>query len=325
MNMNDYLKNNQPIIYKTFVNGLKLNKIHQGYLLVGDSGAPLMETALFLAQSLVCEHDDPLACQECLTCQRIKDNAYSDFYLLDGHNQNIKVGDIEALQSFFARTPIEKAGKMIYIINELENSNQESLNALLKFLEEPNENVYCFIITHNLNALLPTIISRLEILTLLPLKKDVLIKEGEENGVSKDDCEIIANFSSSLEELLKINNDKSYLQIKDSVFDFLNALDKDYYSANYLLEKDIIPILKDKPAIRLFLDILSLCFLDMIKLDNQIPITLTMQNSLLQSLKSKLKHIEDSYIELMNAKSKLEININTGLLLEHLAFVIEGD
>ena len=91
------------------------------------------------------------------------------------------------------------------------------------------------------------------------------------------------------------------------------------------MEKDIIPILKDKPAIRLFLDILSLCFLDMIKLDNQIPITLTMQSSLLQSLKSKLKHVEDSYIELMNAKSKLEININTGLLLEHLAFVIEGD
>jgi len=34
---------------------------------------------------------------------------------------------------------------MIYIIHALENSNRESLNALLKFLEEPQDNVYAFL------------------------------------------------------------------------------------------------------------------------------------------------------------------------------------
>jgi len=42
------------------------------------------------------------------TCLRFEDGNYADFKLLNGQENNIKVSDIESLQSFFQNTPSVK-------------------------------------------------------------------------------------------------------------------------------------------------------------------------------------------------------------------------
>ena len=147
MQVGKYLKDNQPIIYKTFVNSLKENRLSHAYLLVGNPGTPLKEVAIYLAKSLVCDDPNPLACNNCISCLRIDHNNYPDFVVFDGSKESIKKDYVLSIESQFERTPIEKKGIMVYVIHLMENMTIEAVNSILKFLEEPKENVFAFLTT----------------------------------------------------------------------------------------------------------------------------------------------------------------------------------
>lgn len=324
MSFADYLKENQKLVYQTFVNGLSQNRLSHAFLITGNEGAPLLETSLFLAKSLLCPHANPLACEECTTCIRFDEGNYADFKLLNGQEKNIKVSDIEELQAFFQNTSSEKSGKMIYIIHALENSNKESLNALLKFLEEPQDNVYAFITTFNEEKLLPTILSRTQKLKLLPLRKDILINQLVEEGISQDDAELLVQFYGDKQTILNVVASSSYIKVKDLVFDTLDNLLSSPEQAIYFVETHIIPELKDKVAVRLYLDILSCAFKDIMNIKFNLPLIISSQKELFSSLSQKLSNIDECYKEIMLTRGKIESNVNLGLLLEHIFIFISN-
>ena len=78
MKIGAYLKNYQKVVFQTFLNALNTSHLSHAYLLIGEQGTPLLESAIFLAKSLVCDHPNPLACEECLTCHRIDDHTFAD-------------------------------------------------------------------------------------------------------------------------------------------------------------------------------------------------------------------------------------------------------
>ena len=325
MNFKEYLQNNQPFVYKTFTNAIKQNKIAQTYLVKGGEGAPILESALFLAKSLVCEGDDFLACDSCLNCMRFDDGNYSDFMLLDGNKQTLKVSDIEALQEFLSSSCMEKQNKKIYIINCLENSNKETLNALLKTLEEPHNNVYAFITTQNENKLLPTILSRCQILNLLPIDKESIKEEVLEKGISIDDCQILSSLYTNVDAIIKNVDDETYKVCKDCLFDTLDSLEQSPHKALFYVQSELISKIKTKEQARLYLDLLSLAFKDILLLQMEQQITLEIYSKTLTNLSKSLKDIEKSYLEIMLCRGKIESNISIGLLLEHIfIYIIKG-
>lgn len=54
--------------------------------------------------------------------------------------------------------------KTAIVIKDIDEASDEALNALLKNLEEPNENLIYILTASNINSVLPTIISRCEII-----------------------------------------------------------------------------------------------------------------------------------------------------------------
>lgn len=322
MSFQNYLQENQKLVYQTFVNSLNNNRLSHAYLLTGNEGAPLLETALFLAKSLLCPEKNPLACENCLTCLRFDEGNYADFKLLNGQEKNIKVSDIEELQSFFQNTPSEKSGIMIYIIHALENSNRESLNALLKFLEEPQNNVYAFITTFNEERLLPTILSRTQHLKLLPLKKEELLQEIISEGVSEDDAEIMIQFYGDKKTILQIINNQNFLRIKDLVFDTLDQLLISPKASLYFVESKIIPELKDKNSVRLYLDILSCAFKDIMNVKYNLPLSIKSQEQTFSALAKIIDNPQEIYKGIILSRGKIETNVNLSLLLEHIFIFI---
>ena len=57
-------------------------------------------------------------------------------------------------------------GRRVYIIYGFERLSREVSNKILKFLEEPNENIYALLMTENVDQILSTIISRCQIINL---------------------------------------------------------------------------------------------------------------------------------------------------------------
>ena len=207
----------------------------------------------------------------------------------------------------------------------LENSNKEALNALLKFLEEPQNNVYAFITTYNEEKLLPTILSRMQHLKLLPIKHDELMLQAQEKGVSIDDTELLSQFCGNVDTLVKTAQDEDYILIKDLVFDTLDNLFKSKQDALFFVQTKVIPELKDKVSVRLYLDILTVLLKDGLNYRIGLPLQLNEHQQTISYLSNSLTNIEEIYKEVMLTRGKIELNVNLGLLLEHIfIYIIKG-
>lgn len=167
--MKEFLKETQPIFYRILEKSFKENKKTHAFLLVGDRTDDI---ATFIAQSYIC-HEDTLACETCDDCIRIKEGLYPDMIVCDGKETSIKKSDIDHIQEEFVKSSVENNGK-VYILKNIDNATTQAMNSLLKFLEEPVEEVYAILTTKNINKVLPTIQSRCQVIKLLSESKHSL-------------------------------------------------------------------------------------------------------------------------------------------------------
>ena len=325
MKYDEYLEKYQPFIYNTFINSLKFNKVSQAYLIKGSDGTPTLDIALFLAKTLICEEPSPLACSSCLNCIRFEEGNYADFMLIDGSKNTIKVGDIENLQKFLASSSLEKQGKKIYIINCLENANKEAVNALLKTLEEPTSSVYAFITTQNEAKILPTIISRCQILSLLPINKSIVKQNAINEGVLLEDADILSYFYCDVEVIKQKSEEENYKEQKKLLYETLNALTISSEEAIYYAQTNLIKNIKTKEDARLYIDLLSIAFKDILHIQNNQPLVLEGAKEQIDNLSKKYKNISDIYLEIMLSRGQIEDNVNLSLLLQHIFIYIRKE
>ena len=325
MKYDEYLEKYQPFIYNTFINSLKFNKVSQAYLIKGSDGTPTLDIALFLAKTLICEEPSPLACSSCLNCIRFEEGNYADFMLIDGSKNTIKVGDIENLQKFLASSSLEKQGKKIYIINCLENANKEAVNALLKTLEEPTSSVYAFITTQNEAKILPTIISRCQILSLLPINKSIVKQNAINEGVLLEDADILSYFYCDVEVIKQKSEEENYKEQKKLLYETLNALTISSEEAIYYAQTNLIKNIKTKEDARLYIDLLSIAFKDILHIQNNQPLVLEGAKEQIDTLSKKYKNVSEIYLEIMLSRGQIEDNVNLSLLLQHIFIYIRKE
>ena len=121
---------------------IEKNEIGHSYLFYGDRGTGKTSTARIFANELGISQDD--------------------IYEIDAAS-NRGIGEIRTLRDSVEIRPISSEYK-IYIIDEVHMLTKEAFNALLKVLEEPPKYVIFILATTEKEAVLPTIISRCQLL-----------------------------------------------------------------------------------------------------------------------------------------------------------------
>ena len=157
------LQKHQKVAYRILENALLRHTFAHAYLFVGESGTPKLEAAYLLIQSLLCEREG-FACEKCESCQHVVNGGYGDLIYVDGKSKSIKKQDILSIQERFSKTKLERKGKKVYLLDGVENATKEALNALLKFLEEPDSDTLAILICDHSDRLLETIVSRTQII-----------------------------------------------------------------------------------------------------------------------------------------------------------------
>lgn len=151
------MKHKQPALYRMMKKNLEAQTMPHAFLLVGDANT--YEVALWLSALIMEQSLD----QEVLL-QRIEmfeSTSMVDFKLIDGSNATIKKEVIAQLQTSFQNTALEQTDQKVALMHHVHKATPEALNALLKFLEEPSGQTTTFILTtHNIELVLPTILSR---------------------------------------------------------------------------------------------------------------------------------------------------------------------
>lgn len=322
MGFGRYLEKKQPILFQTFSNALSSDRLSHSYLIQGEVGTPLKETALYLAKSILCDHPNPLACEECIYCHRVEEDEYPDLIVFDGESDTIKKGDVENVVSLFQKTPLENKGIMIYVIHACENMTPEASNALLKFLEEPTDHSYAILTTRNRERLLPTIISRCETLPLFLLPREESYEEALSLGASEEDAELLSYVINDGPSIHKRSSEESYLAAKEALLDSLDALSSNPTQVRYCLQKKVTKLLTDKITARYYFDFLALCYKDIVSRKRGGKPLLPHYATILDAVSEAVPHPESSLLSLMTLRKEVESPIHMGLLLTHLSCVL---
>lgn len=258
------LFNYQKDAMQLLLNSYEKNRLVHAYLFNGEAGTGTIDAAIYMAKKLICQKDDG-PCLNCSDCKRIDSNSHMNFIYIESVNDSIKKEQIEALIHDFSMTSLEK-GAQVYIIKDADKMNSSASNALLKFLEEPNPNHYAFLTTSNYRKILPTIVSRCQMIHFKPVPKQVLIDKLAECGVEKDVSYIVSHLTSELEEAMKYIEEGKITSLLNVA---LKIVDKDIKAKDpyieYFRNRLIFIEEKEKNYHRLFLDILILIYQEILK------------------------------------------------------------
>ena len=95
----------------------------------------------------------------------IDNNDYPDIKIIEPEGSTIKKSQMIDLQKDYSNKSLLD-GKRIYVVKEADKLNPASANTILKFLEEPEEDIIAILLTTNRYKIIETILSRCQILTL---------------------------------------------------------------------------------------------------------------------------------------------------------------
>jgi len=146
--------------------------LRHAYLFTGPQGVGRRTLALRLAQALNCTNAQApgVPCRACQNCLQIERMQHPDLAIIEAGQKGgtLKVDQIRELQRSLSLAPYQ-ARYRVAILLRFEEANPNAANALLKTLEEPAPQVVLVITAESAESLLPTIVSRCEVLRLRPL------------------------------------------------------------------------------------------------------------------------------------------------------------
>lgn len=166
-------------------------KQRHAYLFTGPRGVGRRTLALRFAQALNCpqpkEPGEP--CRSCRTCNLIEEMQHPDLAIVQAEEEGgtLKVDQVRELGGRLALAPYEARYRLALLLR-FEEAHPSAANALLKTLEEPADRVILLMTAESSEALLPTIVSRCEVLRLRPVPVEI-IKSGLERQLGLTEVE----------------------------------------------------------------------------------------------------------------------------------------
>ncbi|AFZ11389.1 DNA polymerase III, subunits gamma and tau [Crinalium epipsammum PCC 9333] len=168
----------QDCLSQTLTNAIKSGRIAPAYLFTGPKGTGKTSTARILAKSLNCSNNSlptVTPCGKCQSCRSIEKSSSLDVSEIDAASHN-GVDDARALIERSHLAPVGH-GYRIFILDEVHCLSSQAFNALLKCLEEPPAKVIFILCTTEAHKILPTIVSRCQVLNFKAVSIANLIKQ----------------------------------------------------------------------------------------------------------------------------------------------------
>jgi DNA polymerase III subunit delta' len=245
----------QQPIYDMFKNAVNKDRLSHLYLFAGPKGSGKKELAFAIASYLFGQG---------YTEEKLKSEGHINLMFIEPAGQNIKKEQIALLQSEFSKTSLAK-GKRIYIIDEVDKLSTAAANGLLKFLEEPlSKDTMGILLTDNHDVILPTILSRSQVILLKPRSESALSLELLNAGIDPYMAEMLPYLNKDKRVVLDMANDQNIIYLIDLVKQYHKTV-LSGESIWFLMESNMQPLKENKPLLKQFLELLMVYYLDILK------------------------------------------------------------
>ena len=304
-------------------------KVSHAYILSGEDGAGKNLLADAFAMSLQCEEEKGTAdaCGKCRSCMQAVSNNHPDIIRVTHEKASIGVDDVRIKINNDIQVKPYSSPYKIYIIDEAEKLTEAAQNALLKTIEEPPVYAVLILLTNNLSALLPTILSRCITLKLKAVDQD-LIRQFlmSEYKVPDYQAELSAVFAQgNVGKAVKYASSDEFIGLKEDVLHLLKYLDE---MEIYEIIDGLKRISEKKDRINDYLDLMTIWYRDilMYKVTNDLN-RLTYKNEYLdisrQAIIRSYEGLEKIIAAIEKAKIRLNANVNFDIAIELMLFTIK--
>ena len=289
---------------KNFINQTaETGKISHAYIICGEKGSGRREIAGSFATAIKCDPSEVVT-------------------LIPEKTTSIGVEDIRRKVNNEAVIKPLKGERKVFIIPDADTMTEQAQNALLKTIEEPPAYVVIILIVENINALLPTILSRCVQLNMRPLSEAV-ITEYLINNVHIPDylAESSAVFSQgNIGKAVRYATEGDFIKTREEVIRLLKTLDSKKVD-------DFIDIIKrireEKYNISDYLDIMILWYRDVLLYkavkDTASVIFREETRYIMEEAKVRsYENIEACIKAIDKAKLRIRANVNIDVTLELL-------
>ncbi len=293
------------------------------YLFTGPEGVGRLALALRFAQALNCTQppDPGSPCRSCRDCTEIEARKHPDLTILAAESEGgaLKVDPIRDARRGLALKPYQSKYR-VTIFRRFQEATDEAANALLKTLEEAPDYAVLILTADSPESLLPTIVSRCEILRLHPVPLEMVASFLQARGASTEEALLLAHVSAgSPGRALGLLHDQTALSFRSGRLDDLKSLLPASRAQRFAYADQLS---RDKTAMRRVFDLWLSFWRDVLirVAGDPSPIANVDRQSEIEAVAARLdlSTARRLVADLDRARAQLDANVNARLLAEVL-------
>jgi DNA polymerase-3 subunit delta' len=316
-------------------------------LFVGEEGIGKKRFALEVARALNCRTPkDHQACGVCSSCTRIvklnypqRDDAdewtqiiwtdHPDVGLVVAPKRVLRVEQMRQIEKEANFRPFEGKAR-VFLIDEADKLNDASANALLKVLEEPPRTSHLILITARPAMLLPTILSRCQMIRFSPLTPAEIESHLVKNDLDKKTARLRARAAGGSMGRALSGDLVTFTSQRKAMLKVLNALVLSDDRAQLLRSAEQLNEAQYKEEFEERLDVLETLIRDAWMLSLGVDTSRIVNEDLSAELKEIAQKIDpgragDWILQIEDVREQLIVNVNRKITTDSLFLVMAGD
>lgn len=300
-------------------------KMSHAYLFRGPAGVGKKTMAHTFAALINClspgQHD---VCGKCIACMKFRSGSHPDFMRIEPEGAAIKIKQIRDLKHALTFPPYEAKYRVVLLV-DVHTMRREAANSMLKTLEEPPENTILILTGDEANEILPTIISRCQVVPFFALPYNQVAETlAIEEEISNENAATLAAISEGSLGRARLLHQKELLQARQNIVDKLLSHSPDQPETVEVVLELAESTAKLKEDLNELLDLLKVWFRDLILHVSGAP-DFVINRDLFPSFQTaaqrwNLQQLSDKLQLLSTAKKQLDRNCNKSLVCEVLFF-----
>src|SRR6188474_1358748 len=316
-------------------------------LFAGEEGVGKKLFALEVARALNCRTPrDGQGCGKCSACARIakinypeRDDAdewnqiiwtnYPDVGVVVAPKRVLRVEQMRQIEKEANFRPFEGKAR-VFLIDEADKLNDASANALLKVLEEPPKTSHLILITARPAMLLPTILSRCQMIRFSPLTPDEIETHLTKNDIDKKTARLRARAAGGSMGRALSGDLVTFTSQRKAMLKVLNALVLSDDRAQLLRSAEQLNEAQYKDEFEERLDVLETLIRDAWMLSLGVDTSRIVNEDLSAELKEVAQKMDSSragdwILQIEDLREQLIVNVNRKITVDSLFLVMAGD
>ena len=214
ISLDDFLAQGEAV--SALIQDVRAGRSPHAIVLTGIPGAGKRTLARLLACAFLCTGEGKKPCMQCKGCRRVLNGTHPDL-LTPSAGEKERYVKVDHLREIIHALSLHSSegGARVVLLENAQRMTVQAQNALLKSLEEPEENTRFVLTASGDTGLLSTVRSRCRVVRVPPWPRERVEKELKRRGVSdKQAADIAALCGGSIGLALSMQEDPAFFELR---------------------------------------------------------------------------------------------------------------